>query len=585
MAKLQVELDVIDQGTKVLKDVGKEFNGLQSKIMAFAKAATAIFAGGVIVKQLTGMVQGAIDFGNNIKDASAKLGFSTTEFQKWSYVAKQSGSEINNLAKAFPILAKEAASSNQILGISTRESNGALRDSSKLFSDVLMKIAGIENPTERAAVALKTFGKSGKDVFAIASQGKDRISELIGETERYNLILSEQSVKKLDAAKNAQVRMNLAWKVASAELSVTLMPILVKVTDKVSGLAASWGFLLNSAGDEDKRKKLEDIGTQLREQKQIIDSLQGKTIPFGSYQLVDPRLTAATEKQKELLDQYHKLTKTPGAAPSQFDDLFNGKDKKQKGEKAFEIPGFSKLSIQMAMKAGDELDRLDKEKYDKAKQRYDEQQEYIKKGEREESEFLAKSRENRIKEEEEAARRETAIKWQVYNASWTMAEGLSRLGQMAVRESRAQAQEKKTILTGMAIADAAAAAVKGIYTVWNDDSINNVWYKIAMSAVVAADVIASAWAQINTIQSASFARGGSFTTNGPQTIIVGDNPGGRERVNVTPQSSPNYNGPRGGDGNLVLHIHDNSGSITQTLTREFRKGEGQELLSYIRALA
>jgi len=42
-----------------------------------------------------------------------------------------------------------------------------------------------------------------------------------------------------------------------------------------------------------------------------------------------------------------------------------------------------------------------------------------------------------------------------------------------------------------------------------------------------------------------FATGGDFVTSGPQTIIVGDNPGGRERVQVTPLSSPNVDGPKG----------------------------------------
>jgi len=37
----------------------------------------------------------------------------------------------------------------------------------------------------------------------------------------------------------------------------------------------------------------------------------------------------------------------------------------------------------------------------------------------------------------------------------------------------------------------------------------------------------------------SFARGGDFITNGPQKILVGDNPGGRERVTIKPLSSKN----------------------------------------------
>ena len=49
----------------------------------------------------------------------------------------------------------------------------------------------------------------------------------------------------------------------------------------------------------------------------------------------------------------------------------------------------------------------------------------------------------------------------------------------------------------------------------------------------------------------SYAQGGDFVTSGPQMIMVGDNPGSRERVQITPLSSPNINGPQ---GNIVLNI-------------------------------
>ena len=49
---------------------------------------------------------------------------------------------------------------------------------------------------------------------------------------------------------------------------------------------------------------------------------------------------------------------------------------------------------------------------------------------------------------------------------------------------------------------------------------------------------------INRAEGPKFARGGDFVTSGPQSIMVGDNPGGRERVQVTPLSSPNFDGPK-----------------------------------------
>ena len=45
---------------------------------------------------------------------------------------------------------------------------------------------------------------------------------------------------------------------------------------------------------------------------------------------------------------------------------------------------------------------------------------------------------------------------------------------------------------------------------------------------------------------AKFAGGGDFVTQGPQIIMVGDNPGGKERVRVDPIGSPNLGGSGGG---------------------------------------
>jgi len=62
--------------------------------------------------------------------------------------------------------------------------------------------------------------------------------------------------------------------------------------------------------------------------------------------------------------------------------------------------------------------------------------------------------------------------------------------------------------------------------------------------------------QLSSISGA--ARGADFVTSGPQMIMVGENPGGLERVQVTPLSSPNINGPQG--GSITINI---SGGIIQ----------------------
>ena len=56
--------------------------------------------------------------------------------------------------------------------------------------------------------------------------------------------------------------------------------------------------------------------------------------------------------------------------------------------------------------------------------------------------------------------------------------------------------------------------------------------------------------------SLSFARGGDFITNGPQKILVGDNPGGRERVTIKPL--PPKNNEEYKKRNLLESLYENN---------------------------
>ena len=71
-------------------------------------------------------------------------------------------------------------------------------------------------------------------------------------------------------------------------------------------------------------------------------------------------------------------------------------------------------------------------------------------------------------------------------------------------------------------------------------------------------------------QKPAFARGGSFITDGPQHILVGDNPGGAERVDISPLSSPNFDGPQGSEIsiNIMGNVIGTEEFVRETLIPE-----------------
>ena len=145
-------------------------------------------------------------------------------------------------------------------------------------------------------------------------------------------------------------------------------------------------------------------------------------------------------------------------------------------------------------------------------------------------------------EENEIARFTKEAKEQLYlNTAQSFASSvagnlaiMTKAGMITGKEAKRAAQAQAIVDT-YAAANAAYKAMAGIPVIGP-----------GLGALAATTAIAAGIANVRMIESQSFAQGGDFVTSGPQMIAVGDNPGGRERVQVTPLSSPNIDGPQGG---------------------------------------
>ena len=84
--------------------------------------------------------------------------------------------------------------------------------------------------------------------------------------------------------------------------------------------------------------------------------------------------------------------------------------------------------------------------------------------------------------------------------------------------------------------------------------------------VAAGGVVAAGLASVYKIEAQQFATGADFVTSGPQMMMVGDNPSGQERVQVTPLGGdPNIDGPQG--SSVTVNV---SGNV---LSQDFVEGE------------
>lgn len=294
------------------------------------------------------MIDASTELGKHIEDTSRKMNLSTDSYQKLGYMAKMSGANVDNMGRAFSTLSKEAVKSNSILGISTKDINGNVKDTGDLFQELLMRISDIPNPTERMAVSMKVFGMSGREVFAMASQGKDKLKDLAGETDKYGLVLNKTALEGLAKAKEEQELLNESWKAASAKITAGLAPAIIAVMPLVISFAEAVGKMFGPVdkGDISKQLAKEKIDSLKMEAQSLEANIKavGKNKDAevawmdetGNMRKERVRVALAELAAiKEQIGMNEKLANPPApkTAGSEFGDLLGGKTKKEKENK------------------------------------------------------------------------------------------------------------------------------------------------------------------------------------------------------------------------------------------------------------
>ena len=134
-------------------------------------------------------------------------------------------------------------------------------------------------------------------------------------------------------------------------------------------------------------------------------------------------------------------------------------------------------------------------------------------------------------------------------------------------------------------------AVAYAQTIWDTYSGAQAAYKSMagispiLGALAASTAILAGLARAAEIKRTKFATGiQNYRTSGPQTIVVGDNPGGVEDVSVRPISSQNINGPAGSDMKPInIYLNDHTGGLIEKLRGYIRSNEADRLVRDILA--
>lgn len=230
----------LEQAKNALNKVGSAAQTVADKTRGLSTAATGLLGavGGLALKTAKSA--------DELNTLSKQTGITTDDLQKMQYAADLVDVSVENITGAMAKMKKGMAEGDfgkaafETLGVSVRDTSGALRDSNEVFYEVLTALSQIPNETERDTIAMDIFGKSADQLAGIIDDGGAALQQYGAEAENLGLILDTETLQGLNDVNDtidqlkAQAGAELAK--AGAEALQALTPVLETVIEKLSQL-------------------------------------------------------------------------------------------------------------------------------------------------------------------------------------------------------------------------------------------------------------------------------------------------------------------------------------------------------------
>lgn len=233
--------DAANKSNVALEQVGavaeKVADGASKVADATRGLSTA--AGGALVA-IGGMAYKAATTADDLNTLAKQSGFTTAELQKMQYAGDLIDTSMDDITSSAIKLKKNMISTSSTvteafstLGVSVRDSNGELRDSTTVYWEIINALSQVENGTERDTLAMTLLGKSADNLAGIIDDGGQALRQLGDEAEQAGLIMSQETLDNLnevnDKIDTVKAKAQGTLAVTGAKAMEALLPVFEKV--------------------------------------------------------------------------------------------------------------------------------------------------------------------------------------------------------------------------------------------------------------------------------------------------------------------------------------------------------------------
>jgi len=225
----------------------KDLDGFASGMKS---AFTNALAGGAIVAALSASVKTVLGMFDQIADGAKKLGVTAEAFQELDYVAKQTGTSMEELTTTFARMQKnigEAQGGGAKAFVAGLESIGLALDDLKgktpdeQFKTLVAQLGNVEDPAKRAAAGAALFGKSFAQLGPMMAEGADGMDALIKRAHELGIVMSDEAVAAGEAFNDELDTMRLAVLGVIGEAIGPALPVFQQMITEIMNVATASG--------------------------------------------------------------------------------------------------------------------------------------------------------------------------------------------------------------------------------------------------------------------------------------------------------------------------------------------------------
>ena len=200
-----------------------------------ARAAIGVAATGAAVG-LIALTKSAIDNADALDNMSQRIGVSVEALSRLQYAAKLSDTSIESLQTGFRTLANNMVAGSDAfakLGISITNTDGSMRSSVEIFSEIADRFAGMEDGALKSALAVDFFGRSGLDLIPMLNAGSAGMAEFARQSDEFNYTISTKTARAAAAFNDNLDKVNAQLTGIANKVMEAVLPALTEFSNLI----------------------------------------------------------------------------------------------------------------------------------------------------------------------------------------------------------------------------------------------------------------------------------------------------------------------------------------------------------------